>query len=249
MTYDTGRFVWFSHFSSNVASSCEFYAGILPWDIKTVDISGVTHSLVHLRSTGQPIAGFISSQDEAPTAWISYLSVDDVDEACGRVKANGGRVLKDALDVPSVGRMQLVADPCGAAFFLFKGETSDLPIATGPGSVHWNELTTVKPKEIVGFYEKSFGYTHTEAQMPDGPYFMITNGDKMRGGITTAPLESIPSAWLPYVHVEDVEQTVASVKKFGGQVLFEPMDVPEVGCFAHIVDPQGGVLGIMRPAS
>ena len=45
--------------------------------------------------------------------------------------------------------------------------------------------------------------------------------------------------WLPYVTVDTVDETVRQAQALGGQVLFPPTDISEVGRFAVLQDPQG----------
>jgi predicted enzyme related to lactoylglutathione lyase len=58
--------------------------------------------------------------------------------------------------------------------------------------------------------------------------------------------ENIPAMWTPYVGVEDTDATCAKAKELGAKAIVEPMDVPTVGRFAILQDPQGAVFGIIR---
>jgi uncharacterized protein len=59
-------------------------------------------------------------------------------------------------------------------------------------------------------------------------------------------VEDAPPHWQPYVGVSDPDATVAKAGELGGRTLVEPMDVPQVGRFAVLQDPQGAVFGIIR---
>ena len=50
------------------------------------------------------------------------------------------------------------------------------------------------------------------------------------------------SHWLPFVGVEDIAATVAQARELGGSVLVEPTDIPAMGAFAILQDPQGVVI-------
>jgi predicted enzyme related to lactoylglutathione lyase len=54
--------------------------------------------------------------------------------------------------------------------------------------------------------------------------------------------------WLPYIHVDDADAVVARARKNGGTIMMGPDDVPDIGRFAVIQDPTGGVLAVMKPA-
>ena len=58
---------------------------------------------------------------------------------------------------------------------------------------------------------------------------------------------SFPNYWGVYFAVEDVEATLGAVKDNGGQVLMQPMDIPQVGVMAVVQDPQGAVMTVMKP--
>jgi hypothetical protein len=58
-----------------------------------------------------------------------------------------------------------------------------------------------------------------------------------------------PPHWMAHVQVENVDTTASQVKKLGGKVYKEPEDIPSVGRFAIIGDPQGAVLSIFTPSS
>ena len=57
----------------------------------------------------------------------------------------------------------------------------------------------------------------------------------------------MPSFWITYFAVTDADSVAARAKELGGSVVTEPMDIPEVGRFAVIHDPQGAHFGILQP--
>jgi hypothetical protein len=65
------------------------------------------------------------------------------------------------------------------------------------------------------------------------------------------PEASIPSMWTPYIGVDDTDACYAKAQELGAETIVEPMDVPTVGRFAILKDPQGAVFGIIKgePAS
>lgn len=246
--YDNGRFVWFELLTNDTDAAYNFYGEVVGWKAAPMDMpGGVTYAAFKTGET--PVGGFTKPpQDSIPPHWVSYVSVDDVDATAEKVVANGGKALMDAFDVPNVGRMQPVADPHGAAFFLFKGANGDAPGAEGPGSFHWNELLSADPEAAVAFYEKTLGYTHETMDMPGGTYFVLKNGDKPRGGVVKPEAGAAPGAWTQYVTVDDCDACVARAEANGGKVLTPAMTVPGVGRFAIIADPEGAKIGVMKPA-
>ena len=195
-----------------------------------------------------PIGGYAPPPAEVPPHWVSYVSVDDVDAAAQRVVEAGGKTLMDAFDAPGVGRMQPAADPEGAVFFLFKGETNDADAPSGAGAMHWNELLCQDPEKELAFYRKVLGYDADTMDMPQGPYHILKNGEAMRGGVMKAPFEG-HSQWLQYITVDDCDAALERAKRHGGEVVSDIMEVDGIGRFAHIRDPLGAYVAVIAPAN
>ena len=247
MSYEHGRFVWFELLTKDIDRAVSFYPETLPWRIEQTKMqAGPDYWMIQAGEAG--VGGVMSPQGDVPTAWVSYVSVPDVDAAAKKVVTAGGSTHMDAFNAPGVGRMQPVSDAQGGMFCLFKGETGDPPRVDGPGSLHWNELWTQDPEASLAFYEKVLGYTHEEMTMPNGKYYIFKDGDQMRAGMLQAPSSDIPTMWLQYITVDDCDATLARAKKNGATVIAEPMDA-EPGRFAILRDPLGGMIGVIKPAS
>ena len=110
-----------------------------------------------------------------------------------------------------------------------------------PGAMTWNDLTTPDAEAASKFYGEWFGWRIEEVPEAYG-YRVIYNGERSNGGILPrrADMGDVPPNWMPYFGTEDVEQAVDRVKELGGQVLTQPMPVPN-GAFIVIADPQGAV--------
>lgn len=249
MSYDHGRFVWFELITADADKAKAFYGELFGWKTEAVEMpGGMKYPLVKLGDN--PIAGFAPPPKAGiPPHWVSYVSVADVDAAAKKVLAAGGKALMEAFDVPGVGRMQPVTDAEGAALFLFKAAEGDHPAAEGVGAFHWNELWAADAKAAVAFYEKAFGYTHDEMKMPNGTYYLLKSGDKVRGGVMTAPPTGAPPHWTQYITVDDVDAALARAKRGGGKQVGEVMEVEGVGRFGFVQDTVGAVIGIIKPAA
>jgi predicted enzyme related to lactoylglutathione lyase len=104
------------------------------------------------------------------------------------------------------------------------------------------------PEAAAAFYGKVVGYSADTMEMPQGPYRILKNGESMRGGIMKLPVDA-PAHWLQYFQVDDCDAAVARAKSNGGEVLGEIMEVEGVGRFAHIRDPLGAHIGLIKPAA
>ncbi len=181
---------------------------------------------------------------------MSYLSVPDVDAAHAAALAAGAKSLMPPTDFGPVGRGATLADPTGAAFSIWTSAQGDRADAakTPVGDWHWNELMTPDEKKALAFYEGVFGYTHDTMDMgPQGSYYLLKKGDAMRGGLMHSPMPDTPPLWVPYVAVADCDATAAQARAWARRSSCEPTDIPNVGRFATLLDPQGACIAFMKP--
>jgi predicted enzyme related to lactoylglutathione lyase len=120
------------------------------------------------------------------------------------------------------------------------------------GHFVWHEHLTKDPKAAIAFYTEVVGWK-TQPFGDDGQYVMWVGSQGPLGGVMTLPDQAAkmgaPPHWMGHVQVDDVDATVAQVKKLGGKIYKEPEDIPTVGRFSIIADPQGAVISIFKPAS
>jgi len=111
------------------------------------------------------------------------------------------------------------------------------------GAFSWFELTTKDVRAAEAFYSRLFGWT-TEPWIGERTYTLIKVDDKEVGGMVAAPADQggRPVGWGVYITVTDVDETARRVPEFGGRVLVQPTDIPKVGRFCVIQDPQGAVI-------
>ena len=118
------------------------------------------------------------------------------------------------------------------------------------GAFSWTELTTSDTKAARTFYGKLLGWQFQDMDMGNGTYTVINVAGQGVGGITAVPpnAKGMPPAWGGYVTVDDVDAVVARVAGLGGRVLLAPTDIPTVGRFATIQDPQGATISLITYA-
>lgn len=122
-----------------------------------------------------------------------------------------------------------------------------MDVYTTHGAFSWSELMSTDPKAATEFYGNLLGWTFESMDVPDGSYQVIKAGDTSIGGIMGMPPGNggMPSMWGCYVTVADVDATAKRCTELGGKVLVGPQDIPEVGRFAVILDPQGAALNLI----
>jgi uncharacterized protein len=119
------------------------------------------------------------------------------------------------------------------------------------GKFVWHDLMTTDVDKAIAFYTELIGWTVNEVDMgPMGKYRMIHAAGEDHGGFNQLPPEAgFPSHWMCYATVDDVDAAVAKAIELGGQAPEPGMDVPGIGRFAVIVDPQGAAIAPYKPAA
>lgn len=122
------------------------------------------------------------------------------------------------------------------------------------GKFVWHDLMTTDVDKAVAFYTGLLGWTLNEVDMgPMGKYKMIHAGGADRGGIVPLdPGHGLPSHWVMYVTVDDVDATARKAAEIGGQAPEPGFDIPNIGRMAVVLDPHGAVISPFKsvhPAS
>ena len=252
-TSNVGRFVWHELHTSDRPKAQKFYATLIGWETKEVPMSpGEPYTLALLG--GKDHAGITKSMAPAhvPPHWIPYIAVENVDASAARVKELGGKVLMEPMDIPDVGRFAPVADPLGGVFALYKTAKSypEEPERPPVGAFCWEELSSTDPEASAKFYAALFGYTVEAMDMgPMGTYRILKSGDRQRAGIMKAPPQGPQhTAWLEYIAVADVDGSTRNARELGAKTVVEPMDIPNIGRFSVILDPQGAAIALFKGA-
>lgn len=124
------------------------------------------------------------------------------------------------------------------------------PSAPILGRFIWHELLTLDVAAAQRFYSAVLDWG---VQRWEGPmdYTMWTVGDVPTGGYFPLPEEArqqgAPPHWMTYVGVPDVDASVAQATSLGATICMEPHDIPEVGRFAVLFDPQGAEIAVYTP--
>jgi hypothetical protein len=122
---------------------------------------------------------------------------------------------------------------------------------TDRGRFYWYDLMTNDVEAAKSFYTKLIGWGTTIWNGMGQPYTMWTKGETPLGGVMEMPEDArkwgTPPHWIAYVLVPEVDQTLAQVKKLGGEVLVRGTDIPTVGRFGVFSDPQGAALSVFTP--
>ena len=248
-----GRFDWFDLMTDDPAGAEAFYSAVVGWTTQKWEGASMDYTM-WLAADG-PVGGFMKLPPQAkemgaPTHWLGYVVVPDVDATARAFADAGGQVYMPPTDMPDVGRVSTVSDPWGAVIGLFHpaGEVKGGDAARGPGRIAWCEVESDDSAEALAFYGKVFGWIASdEMDMgPGGIYRMFKRpgqefamgGMMNRGGMMPV------AAWTYYITVADLDAALATVAERGGEVLNGPMEVPGGDRVAQCCDPQGGMFAL-----
>jgi predicted enzyme related to lactoylglutathione lyase len=121
------------------------------------------------------------------------------------------------------------------------------------GNFIWYELMSRDPAASKAFYDGVVGWDiDVDPVAPGVDYRMIKRSDGGNAGgvltLTDAMVEGgARQAWLGYLHVSDVDATVAAVVADGGKQMMPPFDQPGVGRLAMVTGPEGAPIYLMAP--
>jgi predicted enzyme related to lactoylglutathione lyase len=248
-SYSPGTPAWIDLGASDVDGAVAFYGGLFGWT--ATEPRENTGGYRRFLLDGKNVAGVMPlMQPEQPVAWSSYVSTDDADAVAERVKANGGQVLAGPMDVMELGRMAFFMDPAGAAIGVWQpNQFIGAETVNEPGTLNWNELATRDIDGAKAFYSAVFGWTVDDRDFGGGKYTIWqNNGEGVGGGMAMGDQypPDVPPHWMVYFAAADVDASAEKAKELGGSVTVPPMDIPDVGRFAVISDPQGAVFSLLK---
>ena len=249
-----GTFCWPELMTSDGPGAKRFYTALFKWEVLENDMGpGGIYFIGQAR--GKSAAAFyqMNAQQKAlglPPAWNSYVAVTDADAVSAKAAELGGTIVMPAFDVMELGRMAVLADPEGVHVCLWQAKQNiGAQILGEPGALAWTELVTKDPAKAEKFYTALFGWRPDTQQMAFGPYTTFFNGDKMAGGMMKLQeqwWDNVPPHWMVYFAVADCDAAAARATVMGGDVKVAPTDIPNIGRFAVIKDPQGAFFSIIQ---
>jgi uncharacterized protein len=244
---------WIDLSSADPAASREFYSKLFGWNVE-VNPDPQYGGYALAKVGGKDVAGIgPKMMAEAPTAWSVYIGTSDAKELSARVKAAGGNVIVEPMEVGGQGVMAVYADPSGAIISAWQPQQMTGFVPGTPNGFGWAELNSRGIEKVLPFYRAVFGWGNKSTDMGEGqpPYTeFLLGGDSIAGGTEMSPMvpAAVPSYWMVYFEVGDVDATFARALAGGAKEMLAPMDFPG-GRFGIVADPQGAVFGLLKTAS
>lgn len=129
--------------------------------------------------------------------------------------------------------------------------TAQTAATAEPSRFVWYELHTPNAAAAAAFYEPVLEWNTRDAGLPDRKYTLVCVGETAIGGLLEKPASAFASGekarWLAYIGVPDVQQFSKRVQEKGGMVHRPAEEIPGVGTFAVVADPQGAIFVLFQP--
>ena len=248
-SHPPGTFCWPELATTDQKGGVAFYRALFGWEVIEQPIGPTEiYSMFTLRGLEAAAASTMQPDERqhgVPPHWNAYVSVASADESAKRAQELGGKVLAPAFDVMDAGRMAVLQDPTGAVISVWQPKRHiGAKILREPGALGWTELLTNDTATAEKFYTQLFGWKakvspeYTEFSVGATPDAGMMKIDDKMG--------NVPPNWLPYFQVNDCDASAATAAASGGRVNVPPADIPNVGRFAVLGDPQGATFAIIK---
>lgn len=107
------------------------------------------------------------------------------------------------------------------------------------------EIMVPNPEKAVEFYEKVFGWQIHKFEHEENYYLVNTGeGEGIGGAIMKSPHGDART--VNTIDVPSVDEYIAIIEANGGKALTPKIEIPGVGHFANVQDPEGLIFGIIE---
>lgn len=105
--------------TNDVAKAKGFYTKMFDWKMEDIPMESGVYTMI---SVGDGTGGGLMNNPmpNAPSMWLAYVRVDDIEAATKKAKSLGGTVMKDVMEVMGMGWLSIIVDPTGAVLGLWK---------------------------------------------------------------------------------------------------------------------------------
>ena len=239
---------WFD-IGTDVEAAKVFYTGLFGWETADAGPPEETGGYGFFQRGGKMIAGY-GPQQSPSSFWTTYVMVPSAADVTEKVRAAGGSVVVEPMQVMDQGTMAVFADAQGAFFSVWQAaQHTGAQLVRESGAFTWTELSTRDLEGSKAFYRAVFGWDAvTSGEDGPMPYTEFKVGGESVAGCMSMAAEvpaEVPAYWMPYVEVDDTDASVVKATSLGASVVVPATDFPG-GRFAIVTDPQGAMLGLMH---
>lgn len=253
-----GSWIWYELVTPDAVASKAFYEAVIGWTITPGSPETGGYGFI-ANADGGMTGGLLTLTTDmtnhgAQPCWLGYIGVDDADATVKAIEAGGGACHMPPHDVPMAGRIAMVADCCGAPFYVMTpapppggGESTAFSAEKRDGRCGWNELMAGNAENAARFYTGLFGWSLPDAMdMGDfGKYQFIAHDGVTMGAIMNKMAETPRPMWNHYFWVPSIPTAKAAIEGNGGQVINGPMEVPGGDWIVQGIDPQGAMFSLV----
>ena len=256
--FRTGSPNWLDLGSPDTDAAVAFYGAVFGWTFASAGPEAGGYGFFQVG--GKTVAALGPLTEEgAHSAWMVHFNTPDARATSEAVKAGGGRIRMEPMDVMGEGWLAQATDPQGAEFAMWQpARTAGLELTSEPTTLLWVELHVPDPVAAIDFYAKLFRWRHTEMKTPGMTYRVLSLAegdpkDSSFGGVApqgegAGAASSMVPRWVPYFHAADVDAAVTAIEGNGGAIVMAAADVPDVGRIAWGSDPAGAVFALLKPS-
>lgn len=254
--FPEGAPCWVDAMFTDVEGAKTFYADVLGWTFGEASTEYGNYTQAY--SDGKAVAAVVPPMPGGDThsQWCLYFASPDAAATAEKVKAAGGELLMEPMQVGTFGTMAIAKEPSGAVFGVWQpGDHKGFEKIGESGAYAWAEVFTREPAAADAFLPKVFPYESQQMEAGDDPemagmdfkVFSVGGKDNVVLGRMKMD-EDFPPHVPPYIQVyfgvPDCDEAVAKTQAHGGKLHFGPMDSP-FGRFAAVTDPQGAAFAVI----
>ena len=253
--HEPGMFSWADLTSPDLEGSQKFYTTLLSLEHEDAPVGeGMVYSMLKKNGRGTFAMNNMTEEMKAMSggraSWRVYFTVENTDETVEKARELGASVIAGPMDVFTAGRMAVFHDPAGAEFAVWQPKDH---IGAGtfsePGALCWAELSTTDTAAATDFYSALFGWSASVNRSPTGAdYTMFSIEGRPACGMLEIQPEwgDVPPNWSIYIGTEDLDAAIENAKAMGGNSFMPIMEVPNIGRFTMLQDPQGSHFTLME---
>lgn len=110
--------------TTDLSAAKSFYRDLFDWTLSDVPM-GPEQSYTMI-GVGEGTGGGMMKHPVpgAPSAWLAYVRVDDIQAATDKARSLGAKVMREPMEVMQAGWLSIIIDPTGAALGLWQAKSN-----------------------------------------------------------------------------------------------------------------------------
>jgi hypothetical protein len=111
--------------TQDLDKSKDFYGKLFDWKLQDIPMGPENYTTIGVGKDSGGVGGGMMKHPMpgAPSFWLSYVLVDDIDASTAKAKSLGATMIREVTEVPGMGWLSIFQDPTGAVLGLWKSKT------------------------------------------------------------------------------------------------------------------------------